>query len=71
MSTLVRNHLDIAFLFLRILFARSSAFSMPRPTPENEWIVTPPMLHAAMPVVAIVGVALIRDQADVGIYAHY
>lgn len=50
MSTLVRSQRVLAFLFLRIFFARSSALSMPSPMPAKEWIVTPPMLHAAMPV---------------------
>lgn len=48
-STLVLNHLAIAFLVFRTLVASSSAFSMPSPIPENEWMVVPPMLHAAIP----------------------
>lgn len=56
-STLVRCHLDIAFLFFLILLASCSGGSIPMPIPANEWIVTPPMLHAAMPVEAVIATA--------------
>ena len=49
MRTFVLSHLDIAFLFLRILVVSCSAESMPIPMPAKECIVTPPMLHAAIP----------------------
>jgi hypothetical protein len=48
-KTLDLNHLDAAFLFFLILLTNSSALSMPRPIPAKEWIVTPPILQAAMP----------------------
>lgn len=36
---------------------RISADSLPRPMPENEWIVDPPMLQAAIPVDAVTATA--------------
>lgn len=49
MRTFVRSHRLLDFLFFRILVARSSALSIPRPMPAKECIVMPPMLQAAMP----------------------
>ncbi|KAJ7022119.1 hypothetical protein C8F04DRAFT_903065, partial [Mycena alexandri] len=34
-----------------------SADSLPSPMPPKEWIVMPPMLHAAMPVDAVMATA--------------
>lgn len=48
--TLVLNHLEEAFLFVLTFFASSSALSIPKPIPAKEWIVTPPILQAAIPV---------------------
>jgi hypothetical protein len=47
----------MAFLFLRTFVASSLAVSIPRPIPEKEWMVTPPILHAAMPVEAVMATA--------------
>ena len=49
-NTLVLAHLVEAFLFILIFFASSSALSIPKPIPAKEWIVTPPILQAAIPV---------------------
>ena len=49
-NTLVLAHLVEAFLFILIFFASSSALSIPNPIPAKEWIVTPPILQAAIPV---------------------
>ncbi|KAF8267803.1 hypothetical protein EI94DRAFT_1729461 [Lactarius quietus] len=57
MRTLVRFHLELAFLFFLIFETSASALSIPRPIPANEWIVTPPMLQAAMPVEAVTATA--------------
>lgn len=48
--TLVLNHLAEAFLFVLTFLASSSALSIPKPIPAKEWIVTPPILQAAIPV---------------------
>lgn len=48
-KTLVLSHRVRAFLFFFILVANSLAPSIPRPIPAKEWMVTPPMLQAAMP----------------------
>lgn len=53
MSTFVLIHLEFAFLFLRTFDASSSALSIPSPIPAKEWIVTPPMLHAAIPEIRV------------------
>ncbi|KAF9785298.1 hypothetical protein BJ322DRAFT_1006065, partial [Thelephora terrestris] len=48
-STLVLIQRELAFLFFLTLSASCSGFSRPRPIPANEWIVIPPILHAAIP----------------------
>ncbi|KAH7327703.1 hypothetical protein B0J17DRAFT_580921 [Rhizoctonia solani] len=57
MRTLHRNHLERAFLFFLTFTAKFSGVPSPIPTPLNECIVTPPMLHAAMPVEAVIATA--------------
>ena len=57
MRTFVLNHLAAAFLFFFTLPAKTSGFSMPKPTPPNECRVTPPMLQAAIPVEAVTATA--------------
>jgi len=49
-STLVLAHRLADFLFFLILATNVSGGSVPKPMPANEWIVTPPMLQAAIPV---------------------
>lgn len=49
--TLVLAHRVEAFLFLLIFAAKWSADSIPNPIPAKEWIVTPPILHAAIPII--------------------
>ena len=57
MSTLVLNHLAAAFLFFLTLPTNASGFSIASPTPPNECKVTPPILHAAIPVDAVTATA--------------
>lgn len=52
-STFVRSHLMLAFRFFLIFVTRSSTGSIPKPIPANEWMVTPPILQAAMPEVDV------------------
>lgn len=57
MSTFVRSHLVIDFLFFLNLASRISGFSNASPTPPNECKVVPPMLQAAIPVDAVTAMA--------------
>ncbi len=56
-STLVLNHLVMAFLFRLMLVTSWPTSLVPSPTPLNECSVCPPMLHAAMPVDAVTATA--------------
>lgn len=49
MSTSVRSQRELAFLFFLMRVTRASTGSLPRPMPAKEWMVTPPILHAAIP----------------------
>ena len=49
--TLVLAHRVEAFLFLLILSAKKSTDPTPNPIPAKEWIVTPPILQAAIPII--------------------
>lgn len=53
----MRCHLPLAVRCFLTLVMRTSAASVPRPIPEKEWIVVPPMLQAAMPVEAVTATA--------------
>lgn len=56
-STLVRLHLATELRFLRMLAMSCSTGLTPSPMLANEWIVVPPILHAAMPVDAVTATA--------------
>ena len=57
MRTFVRVHRDAAFLFFLMRPTRMLMSSVARPHPPKECKVTPPMLHAAMPVEAVTATA--------------
>lgn len=56
MSTLAFSHLFKAFLFLLTMEHSCSTLPVPRPMPAKEWIVIPPILHAAIPVDAVTAI---------------
>ena len=49
MRTSVRSQRELAFLFFLMRVTNASTDSLPRPMPAKEWMVTPPILHAAIP----------------------
>ncbi len=56
-NTLVLNHLPNAFLFFLIMLHNTGVSCIPKPIPPNECNVTPPILHAAIPVDAVTWMA--------------